>query len=163
MDPVTALAAASAIWTGIKGAVAAGQEIQDVFGQMGAWFEKAGEVYEYINYREGKPSVYDIHKPQIKSETSEAFELYTAKVKLREMEAEIRHEFLYGGLCHLGMDGYREFLAIRQDIKVRRAKYALEQQKQKQQRLHEIRLYGGIILGTATAVVAVLALLILIV
>ena len=68
MDPITALAAATAIWSGIKATVDAGREVQDVFGQLGAWAEQANKVYEVINHREGKPSIFSIIKYE-KSET----------------------------------------------------------------------------------------------
>lgn len=44
------------------------------------------------------------------------------------MELGIRHEFLYGGLCHLGLDGYREFIEMRRKIRERRIKMIQEQQ-----------------------------------
>lgn len=157
MDPVTALAAATAIWGGIKGAVAAGQEVQDVFAQLGAWFERAGAVYDYIDHREGRPSTYDIAKPP-KSDTSWAFEIYAAKVQLRQMEAEIRHEFLYGGLCHLGLDGYKEFLQIRQDIKVQRTRDALQRQRQKKQQWNDA-LYAATLVGISALLIALLVFL----
>ena len=60
MDPITALAAATAIWSGIKATVDAGREVQDVFGQLGAWAEQANKVYEVINHKEGKASIFSI-------------------------------------------------------------------------------------------------------
>lgn len=145
MDPITALAAATAIWSGIKATVDAGKEVQDVFGQLSAWAEQANKVYEVINHKEGKPSIFSIIKYE-KSETREAFDLYSAKVKLREMEAEIRHMFLYGALNHLSMDGYNEFLNLRQQVRVERLQIAQAQRRAQEEFRDTIKLTVGITL-----------------
>lgn len=148
MDPITALAAATAIWSGIKATVDAGKEVQDVFGQLGAWAEQANKVYEVINHKEGKPSIFSIIKYE-KSETREAFDLYSAKVKLREMEAEIRHMFIYGALNHLSMDGYNEFLNLRQQVRVERLQIAQAQRRAQEEFRDTIKLtIGTTLLGT---------------
>lgn len=145
MDPITALAAATAIWSGIKATVDAGREVQDVFGQLGAWAEQANKVYEVINHKEGRPSIFSIIKYE-KSETKEAFDLYTAKVKLREMEAEIRHMFLYGALNHLGMGGYKEFLDIRHQVKVERIQAAQAQRRAQIQFKEDLKMAASLTL-----------------
>lgn len=154
MDPITALAAASAIWSGIKATVDAGKEIQDVFGQLGAWAEQANKVYEVINHKEGKPSIFSIIKYE-KSETKEAFDIYSAKVKMREMEAEIRHMFLYGALNHLSMDGYKEFLDIRSRIRVERLQIAQAQRRAQEEFKDTLKLTVGTTLG-GTVVLSIL-------
>jgi len=145
MDPITALAAATAIWSGIKATVDAGREVQDVFGQLGAWAEQANKVYEVINHKEGKPSIFSIIKYE-KSETKEAFDIYTAKVKMREMEAEIRHMFLYGALNHLGIDGYKEFLDIRHQVKIERIQAAQAQRRAQIQFKEDIKMAASVTL-----------------
>lgn len=152
MDPITALAAATAIWSGIKATVDAGKEVQDVFGQLGAWAEQANKVYEVINHKEGKPSIFSIIKYE-KSETREAFDLYTAKVKLREMEAEIRHMFLYGALNHLSMDGYNEFLNLRQQVRVERLQIAQAQRRAQEEFKDTLKLAVGITLMGVVSIV----------
>lgn len=148
MDPITALAAATAIWSGIKATVDAGKEVQDVFGQLGAWAEQANKVYDVINHKEGKPSIFQILKYE-KSETREAFDIYTAKVKLREMEAEIRHMFLYGALNHLSMDGYNEFLNLRHQVRIERLRAAQDHRRAQEEFKDTVKLTVGItLLGT---------------
>jgi len=133
VDPITALAAASAIWSGIKATVDAGREVQDVFGQLGTWAEQAHHVYEGLSGN-AKP----VAKTR-KSETGEAFDIYAARVKMREMEAEIKHMFLYGALNHLGMDGYKEFLNIRHQIKIERMQEERRQEREKQQFWEDVK------------------------
>ena len=45
------------------------------------------------------------------------------KKKIKDMEDAIKHEFTWGSLHHLGMDGpygYRALIKIRRDIKAKR-------------------------------------------
>jgi len=74
---------------------------------------------------------------------------------MREMEADIRHQFLYGGLCHLGMDGLREFYSIRRKIREQRIK-AIQDQRIRQRAFFEACFAGGLILAGAAAVITIL-------
>ena len=134
MDPITALAAATAIWSGIKATVDAGREVQDVFGQLGTWAEQAQHVYEGMGIGGRRP----VDQPR-RSETKEAFDIYAARVKMREMELEIRHMFLYGALNHLGMDGYNEFLDIRHQIKIQRMQEERDQERADEQFWEDVK------------------------
>jgi hypothetical protein len=107
MDPITALATISTIWAGLKQAVKVGKEVEGVFNQLSKWAQ-AADILEQAAEKPKKPTIFK--KLDFSNDTKQAFDAYAAKVKIREMEAEIRHEFLYGGLCHLGMDGLRSFI-----------------------------------------------------
>lgn len=117
MDPLTAFATATAIWGGIKKAVEFGKEAEDVWGQLAQW-AKAVDAIE--QEPEKKPSIFKKINPL--DDTKAAFDAYTAKVKIKEQEAEIRHAFLYGSLNHFGMDGLKEFYQIRREIRAKRIK-----------------------------------------
>ena len=144
MDPITALATISAVWGGIKKAVEVGREVQDVFGQLSQWAQ-AADILEQAAEKPKKPPLFK--KLDFNNDTKQAFDAYAAKVKIREMEAEIRHEFLYGGLCHLGMDGLREFYNLRRSIREQRIKM-LQDQAIRRQKFIEMSLYGVLIVGT---------------
>jgi hypothetical protein len=145
MDPITALAAASAIWSGIKSCIQAGQEVQDVWGQLTEWADKAGHVYDYLNAQDSKPSIFK-HLEFKDSETKEALNIFAARKQLLQMEQEIKHEFLYGALCHYGMDGYKEFLDIRHQVKYQRLKAVADQQRAKDAFYEDLK-YGAILTG----------------
>jgi hypothetical protein len=66
------------------------------------------------------------------------------------MEAEIRHEFLYGGLCHLGMDGLREFYNLRRQIREQRIKAIQDQAIRRREFVEHCFTGGLILLGSAT-------------
>ena len=153
MDPITALATISAVWGGIKKAVEVGREVQDVFGQLSQWAQ-AADVLEQAAEQQPKKSPL-FKKLDFSNDTKQAFDAYAAKVKMREMEAEIRHEFLYGGLCHLGMDGLREFYNVRRQIREQRIR-AIQEQRIRQREFFEHCFTGGLILAGSAAVISIL-------
>ena len=157
MDPITALATISAVWGGIKKAVEVGREVQDVFGQLSQWAQAADVLELASQQEEKKPSIFK--KLKFGDDTKQAFDAYAAKIKIREMEAEIRHEFLYGGLNHLGMDGLKEFYNLRRQIRERRIK-AIQDQKIRQREFVESCFTGGLILLGSTAIALILWLFI---
>ena len=152
MDPITALATISAIWGGIKKAVEVGREVSDVWSQLSTWAQ-AADVLEQVSDKPKKPPLFK--KLDFSNDTKQAFDAYAAKVKMREMEAEIRHEFLYGGLCHLGMDGLREFYNIRRKIREQRIK-AIQDQRMRQQAFFEACFTGGLIIAGSAGVISIL-------
>jgi len=152
MDPITALATISAIWGGIKKAVEVGREVQDVWGQLSTWAQ-AADVLEQVSDKPKKPPLFK--KLDFSNDTKQAFDAYAAKVKMREMEADIRHQFLYGGLCHLGMDGLREFYSIRRRIREQRIK-AIQDQLVRRRAFFEACFTGGLIIAGAAAVITIL-------
>jgi hypothetical protein len=152
MDPITALATISAIWGGIKKAVEVGREVSDVWSQLSAWAQ-AADVLEQVSDKPKKPPLFK--KLTFGDDTKQAFDAYAAKVKLREMEADIRHQFLYGGLCHLGMDGLREFYNIRRKIREQRIK-AIQDQLIRRRAFFEACFTGGLILAGAAGVISIL-------
>lgn len=127
MDPITLLTTATALFNGVKKAVEIGREAQDIFGQLSEWASVVGQLEEFIGKQERKPSIFKKISFS-NSDTKEAFNELVAKQQIRQMEADIRHEFLYGGLCHLGLDGYREFIEMRRKIREKRIKIIQDQQ-----------------------------------
>ena len=142
MDPISALALVTTVWGGIKKAVEVGREVQDVMGQLSQWAQAADVLEQAAQSEPKKPPLFK--KLNFGDDTKQAFDAYAAKVKIREMEAEIRHEFLYGGLNHLGMDGLKEFYNLRRQIRERRIKM-LQDQKVRRQKFIEMSLYGVLI------------------
>jgi len=153
VDPITALATISAVWGGIKKAVEVGREVQDVFGQLSQWAQAADILEQAAEQQPKKPPIFK--KLTFGDDTKQAFDAYAAKVKMREMEAEIRHEFLYGGLCHLGMDGLREFYNVRRSIREQRIK-AIQDQRIRQRQFVEACFTGGLILLVSAAVILII-------
>ena len=132
MDPVTALATANAVFGGIKKAIELGKDAQEIYGELSKWAHAVSDVQEWITGQKAKPSIFKKISFD-KTVEAEAFDEFVAKKKLQEMEADLRHEFLYGGLNHLGMDGYRELIHMRRQIKYDREAAFLDQQKRRRE------------------------------
>lgn len=144
MDPVTLFATATALWSGVKKAVEFGREAQDILGQLSQWAQAVDNFDHAVQQEKKKPALFKKLKPS--NATAEAFDEYTARVKLREQEAEIRHLFLYGALNHLGMDGLREFYEIRRKIREKRIREIQDQQFRREQFVEQMLLWGMIVL-----------------
>jgi hypothetical protein len=130
LDPVTLLATATAVFNGLKKAVEIGREAEDVFGQLGKWAGAVADLQEWIRTEEenaNKPPPLFKKLVFAKSATAEAFDTYAAKIKIQQMEEEIRHMFTLGELWWLGKEGYNEFIMMRRGIKEKREKMVYEQ------------------------------------
>jgi hypothetical protein len=158
VDPITLLATASAIWSGIKKASEFAAEAEGVWGQLSKYCGVADQLEQVIQAEKNKPK-----KPKLfgdteqGNDTADAFNAFEAEHKLRQMEADIRHEFLYGAFCNLehgfgGMDGYAKFCNMRREIRARRIKAKQEQEQRQQEFWDNIILWGG---GSAIVLVGV--------
>jgi hypothetical protein len=130
LDPVSLLATATAVFNGLKKAVEIGREAEDVFSQLGKWAGAVADLQEWIRTEEenaNKPPPLFKKLVFSKSATAEAFDAYAAKIKIQQMEDEIRHMFTLGELWWLGKEGYNEFLMMRRGIKEKREKMVYEQ------------------------------------
>jgi hypothetical protein len=125
MDPITLLAAASAVWNGIKKASEFAQEAEGVWSQLSKYVGYADQLEQHITDAKNKPQKPKLFgKLDFSSDTQQAFNAFEAEHKLMSIENEIRHEFLYGAFCNLeggygSLDGYRKFLEMRRKIQGR--------------------------------------------
>jgi hypothetical protein len=98
-------------------------------------------------------------KESKKTPTERALEVYTAKTKIQQMEKELYHMFLYGDLNHLGMDGYKEFCKIREDMEKQASQNATEQlayeiaEQADQDFMKQLKIATGAVFGSIVAVV----------
>jgi hypothetical protein len=79
-----------------------------------------------------------------KSATAEAFDAYAAKIKIAQMEEEIRHMFTLGELWWLGKEGYNEFIMMRRGIKEKREKMVYEQIRRRKKLIRMVTDYAFI-------------------
>ena len=134
MDPITLLATASAIWSGIKKASEFAAEAEGVWSQLSKYCGVADQLEQVIQTEKNKPKKPKLfQKLDFSNDTAEAFNAFEAEHKLMQMEKDIRHEFLYGSFCNLeggfgGMDGYRKFCEMRRKIRADRIKMKQDQE-----------------------------------
>jgi hypothetical protein len=121
MDPITILAACTAVWNGIKKASEFAQEAEGVWGQLSKYAGLADQLEQHITTAKNKPQKPKLFgKLEFGNDTQKAFNVFEAEHKLMQMEAEIKHEFLYGAFADLeggygSLDGYRKFLRNAQE------------------------------------------------
>ena len=75
------------------------------------------------------------------------------KKKIKEMEDAIKHEFIWGKLHHLGMDGpygYRAFIRIRREVKAKRKAQIYNQMRRRKAFLYNTKM--GVAIGTLTLI-----------
>ena len=102
MDPITLLATASAIWSGLKKASEFANEAEGIFSQLSKYCGVADQLEQHIITAKNKPQKPKLFgKLDSNNDTQEAFNVFEAEHKLAEMEREIRHEFLYGAFADL--------------------------------------------------------------
>ena len=159
MDPITLLAAVSAVWNGIKKASEFAQEAEGVWSQLSKYVGLADQLEQHITESKNKPQKPKLfQKLEFGNDTQEAFNAFEAEHKLAEMEREIRHEFLYGAWADLpggfgSMDGYRKFCEMRRKIRADRIRMKQEQEMMEAEFWHRVQVWGG---GSAIVVVGLL-------
>lgn len=154
MDPVTLMATVTASYNGLKKAVAMGREVQDIFKQLGKWAEGADQMYSWLNKQNTKSVGLFQTISFDKSETAEALDISAARLRLQEMEEEIKMMFYYGQLQDLGLAGYRDFIKSRSEIREKRQRMIREQIKKRQKFAENI--FIGVIVLITTSVTAYL-------
>jgi hypothetical protein len=102
MDPITILAACTAVWNGIKKASEFAQEAEGVWSQLSKYAGLADQLEQHITTAKNKPQKPKLFgKLEFGNDTQEAFNVFEAEHKLMQIEAEIKHEFLYGAFADL--------------------------------------------------------------
>jgi hypothetical protein len=147
LDPVSLLATATAVFNGLKAAVEVGREAEDIFGQLGKWAGAVADLQEWMRTEEenaNKPPPLFKKLVFAKSATAEAFDAYAAKIKIQQMEEEIRHMFTLGELWWLGKEGYNEFILMRRSIKEKREKQVYEQIRRRKKLIRMVTDYAFI-------------------
>ena len=159
MDPITILAACSAVWSGLKQASEFAGEAEGIWSQLSKYVGLADELEQHITEAKNKPQKPQLFKKlEFGNDTQEAFNAFEAEHKLMQMEKEIRHEFLYGAFCDLeggfgGMDGYRKFCEMRRKIRADRIRMKQEQENLEAEFWHRVQVWGG---GSVVVVLGIL-------
>jgi hypothetical protein len=169
MDPITLLATASAIWSGLKKASEFAAEAEGIWGQLSKYCGVADQLEQVIQTEKNKPKKLKLFQSLTPgNDTQEAFNVFEAEHKLMQLERDIRHEFLYGSFCNLqggfgGMDGYRKFLEMRRKIRADRIKMIQDQQAAEKEFWDNLILWIGggtiLVIGGMVIYAAVMAII----
>ena len=111
MDPITLIAGATAAYNGLKSAIAAGKEIQEMAQELGSLWNAVGQL-THLAATPVKKGMFsnpaDIEK--------QAMERYAAKAKAFKMQEEIKNLFIsvYGIGAYESVQ--REVIEIRKEV-----------------------------------------------
>ena len=161
MDLSELLKMADAAFVQVKRVSAYTEDANAIMGNLTGLAGQMGELKKALilsDLQEIHQKATSSKKPE-PSSTEKAIEIYTARVKLRQMEQELYHMFLYGDLNHLGMDGYKEFSKIREGIETQAKKAAEQEQawelslEADEQFLKQLKIIGGAAFASIGAVV----------
>ena len=120
VDPITAIAGATAAFNAIKKGFEVGRDIESMYGDIGRWMSSC----ETVN-KEAKSA-----KSKGMSVEEEALEIFAHQKKVKAMEEELR---TFINLSH-GPTAWNEVLRIQADIRKRR-RQALEAAKKKREEM----------------------------
>jgi regulator of protease activity HflC (stomatin/prohibitin superfamily) len=95
LEVAAAISMANAAFNGIKKAVEAGREIEDVAGYFGKFFDAKDQITEASQYSNNQPIVKKLFSGS--SVEAQALEVTTAKYKAIQLEKELREFLIYSG------------------------------------------------------------------
>jgi hypothetical protein len=126
LDPITAIATATAAFNGVKKLVAAGRELEDCMGQMAQWYTAISDLGEAERNVKNPPLFKKLTSR--KSVEQEALEIFAHRRKAQAQEKELREIILYA----YGKDAWTELIGLRRRIRLEREK-AIYAQKRKRE------------------------------
>jgi hypothetical protein len=93
IDPITAIAVATKAFNTVKAMVAAGRDVEDTLGQIGAWYGACSDFNEAKKQAENPPLFKRLVARQ--SVEQEAMEIYAKEKKIKQQEKELRELLMY--------------------------------------------------------------------
>ena len=146
IDPVTAVATATAAFNTIKSAFAAGRDIESMAGDLGRWMGAVSDIKKAEEYSKKPPLFKKLFASG--SVEEEAMQVFMAKKKAEDMRAQLKQLII----LTRGMGAWDELLATEGEIRKKR-QAAIYAQKEKQRKVFEwtaitigVALFGGFII-----------------
>ena len=141
IDPVTAFAAATTAFKGIKMLVGAGREMQDISTQLGSWYNAVADINKAESQRKN-PTWLDKKTHGNDNIEQEAMDIVIRKKTLLEKEKEIKFMLDY----RFGLGTYDEMLGMRRQIRKEREDTVYAAMEAKRQMANNAAI-GGLSLG----------------
>lgn len=149
IDPISAFAVATTAYKTISSAVAIGQDIENVTGQLGKWFTAVGDIRKAQEMNKKAPLFKKVFAAG--SVEEEALQLLIHEKKIQEMEKDLRTllNFRYG------QKTWEEMIEMRRKIKAQREKEVYRVMEIKRNILEGVAIIGlmllcaGLVFGIA--------------
>ena len=139
IDPVTALATATAAFNAVKRGVEMGQDIENMAGQFGKWRGAVSDIDKSGEYAKKPPLFKKLFNAG--SVEEEALQAFMAKKKAEDMREQLKQIIS----ATRGPGAWQELIKTEVDIRKKRQK-AIYDQKERQKHFFEILAIG--FLGT---------------
>ena len=124
IDPVTALAGASAAFQMLKKGIAVGKDLQDMGGQLSKWAGAIADL-DFAEKQNQKPAWYKTLGGGVQAQ---AMEIFAAKQKAASMRQELKE---YISVMY-GPSKWEEILAIEADLRKQKREHEHRQMEIKQ-------------------------------
>ena len=152
MDPLSLLALAQASYSALKAGIAAGKELQGMAADLGSLFDSVAAITRAAADPKGNFAAG-------KSAQQIAMEAYAAKAEADAMMAELKNHFI----GEFGIAAWDQVVAATTQIKKDQKAAALEAQKEQEELMHTVMVWGSaVLLFVVVLVCGVLAVVALI-
>jgi flagellar basal body-associated protein FliL len=121
IDPISAVAVASAAFKGVQQLVSAGREMEDVMGQLGKWFGAVSDFRRAEQENKNPP----LFKKLLFSGSveEEALNIFAQKKKIQQQEYELMNIIS----MYYGPESWEELVTLRRQIRAEREKTVYKQ------------------------------------
>jgi hypothetical protein len=131
VDPITAVATATAAFNTIKSAFAAGRDIEGMAGDLSRWMGAVSDIKKAEEYSKKPPLFKKLFASG--SVEEEAMQAFMAKKKAEDMREELKNLISFTR----GPSAWEELLKTEADIRKKRQQ-AIYDQQERQRKLFEI-------------------------
>ena len=131
MDPITAVATATAAFNTIKQGFQAGRDIEGMAGDLGRWMGAVSDIKKAEEYSKKPPLFKKLFKAG--SVEEEAMQAFLAKNKAEDMRAELQEIISFSR----GPSAWNELLKTEADIRKKRQE-AIYNQEERQKKFFEV-------------------------
>ena len=137
IDPVSAYAAATTAYKGVKMLINAGREIEDVSKQLGAWYGAVADITRAESQRKNTTWLEKKQHGEASIE-QEAMDITIRAKKLKEFEYEIRVMLDY----RFGLGTYEGMLDMRRKIRAERERTVYAAMESRRQMANNLAITG---------------------
>ena len=123
IDPVTAIAGATAAFNTIKAGFAAGREIESMAGDLGRWMNSVSDIRKAEELNKKPPIFKKLF--QSGSVEEEALQIFMAKKKAEDMREQLKQIISFSR----GPSAWEELLRTEADIRKKRQKMIYDQEE----------------------------------
>tara|TARA_B100001057_G_scaffold243013_2_gene243348 strand:+ start:466 stop:948 length:483 start_codon:yes stop_codon:yes gene_type:complete len=152
IDPITAIAGATAAFNTIKKGFAVGRDIESMAGDLGRWMGAVSDIKKAEEYNKKPPLFKKLF--QAGSVEEEALQIFMAKKKAEDMREELRNIIS----MTRGPSAWTELVATEVNIRKQRQKAIYDQEERRRKALEIVAvIFGVLVLGGFLITIVILA------